>query len=930
MDAATLHMPRGWTHARTNARTHASRSAAQRGAAQRTSAAQQSSRAGRGAEGTAHRCLQASWGASSHHWRSSDTALFPRQVAFTCALYAPVPGCVYGGRADGAVVEWALRRRGSGGAEAQSQHAGSLLGAAHGGSVLCLVAVPREDAPNAAPLLLSGSTDRTLRLWDTVRAAQLAKAGGGRGAAAARRLLASAGQKTFSSNATSGVGDGACVQTLHGHGGSVTCAAVLATIRSARGLPVLATGSTDCTVRLWHAPADAADDGSGAVATTAKERTEPGGTTGRSAAVPWYEPLRTLCTLCPGCWVYSLAFGATGKVGDMGTLYVADSEGGVRCFLPSSSGRLAASADVSQTAEAPAGAASARGRRASVVQGAAVAVGGATIARGADASAVSFRASVTPAAEGSVSASVSSGPPLAFCRGSERAINRVVYYAEEALVLTLCADWKLRCHEARSGALRFCLENPHACCFTSAAVNAVRRELVLSDELGYLFLLNLDDEAIQLEEKATRGADEPALAAMLCPAPATPEAFQCGGTVDSSVAVLRPDRIDFWVIEREVDHHTLPGGHSGPVIALATGYAGGSGEGLSGMSTLALSPGKGGGGGGVGGGELRVFSAGLDNTLRQWDPYDMACVRVLTERRSEVACMTFVSSRGILATGHDDGCLRLWNVDTGSTINMREHANTVSAVIAAWLRPSEEMVVSGGFDGKVCVWDVRKRGAMRPHLVSWFDGGGRGTGGGSCEVLALLHDAAKQQLLVAGNDGVIRVFAVPSYELLGAHKGHSEAVTCLALDGNFVFSGSEDTSVGVWNSVSASYKGTRLKSLEGHSRAVTAVAVLPDSGVVLSASLDATLLAHDYSSGAVLSKWQHRDEFRCMAIKLDTLEVLVGTSSNDIVCFPLAKELITGTTVAAASTFDEADADETETVVMGRASRLSKHSEPSM
>ena len=111
---------------------------------------------------------------------------------------------------------------------------------------------------------------------------------------------------------------------------------------------------------------------------------------------------------------------------------------------------------------------------------------------------------------------------------------------------------------------------------------------------------------------------------------------------------------------------------------------------------------------------------------------------------------------------------------------------------------------------------------------------------------------------------------------------------------------------------------------------MTAVAVLPDSGVVLSASLDATLLAHDYSSGTVLSKWQHRDEFRCMAIKLDTLEVLVGTSSNDIVCFPLAKELITGTTVAAASTFDEADADETETVVMGRASRLSKHSEPSM
>jgi hypothetical protein len=27
-------------------------------------------------------------------------------------------------------------------------------------------------------------------------------------------------------------------------------------------------------------------------------------------------------------------------------------------------------------------------------------------------------------------------------------------------------------------------------------------------------------------------------------------------------------------------------------------------------------------------GQERIFSASLDNTIRQWDPYDLACIRV--------------------------------------------------------------------------------------------------------------------------------------------------------------------------------------------------------------------------------------------------------------------------------------------------------------
>jgi len=43
--------------------------------------------------------------------------------------------------------------------------------------------------------------------------------------------------------------------------------------------------------------------------------------------------------------------------------------------------------------------------------------------------------------------------------------------------------------------------------------------------------------------------------------------------------------------------------------------------------------------------------------------------------------MAYVSLSATLVTGHDDGSVRLWDLDTGSTINMKEpeagHSNTV-------------------------------------------------------------------------------------------------------------------------------------------------------------------------------------------------------------------------------------------------------------
>ena len=54
---------------------------------------------------------------------------------------------------------------------------------------------------------------------------------------------------------------------------------------------------------------------------------------------------------------------------------------------------------------------------------------------------------------------------------------------------------------------------------------------------------------------------------------------------------------------------------------------------------------------------------------------------------------------------------------------------------------------------------------------------------------------------------LLQVWSARLSELLGKHMGHVAPVTCLALDGNFLISGSEDCTVRLWDLVPASRCG---------------------------------------------------------------------------------------------------------------------------
>ena len=105
----------------------------------------------------------------------------------------------------------------------------------------------------------------------------------------------------------------------------------------------------------------------------------------------------------------------------------------------------------------------------------------------------------------------------------------------------------------------------------------------------------------------------------------------------------------------------------------------------------------------------------------------------------------------------------------------------------------------------------------------------------------------------------------PGGSLIRTFEGHSLRVTAVAmtLDGRRAVSASTDNTLKVWDLES----GRELRALEGHSKPVNSVAITPDGQIAVSASNDRTLRVWDLANGReLLTCHGHSDWVRSVAV----------------------------------------------------------------
>ncbi len=230
----------------------------------------------------------------------------------------------------------------------------------------------------------------------------------------------------------------------------------------------------------------------------------------------------------------------------------------------------------------------------------------------------------------------------------------------------------------------------------------------------------------------------------------------------------------------------------------------------------------------------RAVSTSYDRTLRIWDLESGQTVCTLEGNAERVDALAITpDGRHIVSASHDR-TLRLWDLENFQTVRTLEgHTKAVTAVA---ITPDGRLAVSASRDRDVATVGVgersNRRGVRRPY-------GTRHRYGGNTRRAA----APSRPHAIA----TLRVWDLESGQTVRTLEGHTKAVTAVAitLDGRRAVSASYDRALRVWDLET----GQTLRTLEGHKKAVTAVAVTPDGLRAVSGGWDRTLRVWDLESG---------------------------------------------------------------------------------
>lgn len=245
--------------------------------------------------------------------------------------------------------------------------------------------------------------------------------------------------------------------------------------------------------------------------------------------------------------------------------------------------------------------------------------------------------------------------------------------------------------------------------------------------------------------------------------------------------------------------------------------------------------------------------ASRDSLAAQWGQ-GQAVDRASTLRWSKriqgsVLALAFTPDGRVLASGHYDSVVRLWDVERGELLaELKGHTAEVHAVAFS---PDGRWLASAGRPGELRVWDWRQG---RPHAV---------IPGHTDVVLGLAFSPDGRRLASGGLDKAVRVwdFETGAEQLRFEHDDNVIAVA-FSPDGRRLLSTSADRSARVWDLESRK----EVLRLVGHGEKVEAGAFSSDGQRIMTAAGDRAVRFWDARSGQLTDVFRNSGDVSVAAI----------------------------------------------------------------
>ncbi|MBA4186500.1 MAG: hypothetical protein C0467_00635 [Planctomycetaceae bacterium] len=271
-----------------------------------------------------------------------------------------------------------------------------------------------------------------------------------------------------------------------------------------------------------------------------------------------------------------------------------------------------------------------------------------------------------------------------------------------------------------------------------------------------------------------------------------------------------------------------------------------------------------------------VFSCGRDGTARLTagpKPDGTAAgntstrLREYTGHTGAVTTLAVVPDGSLLVTGGEDKTVRVWEIGSGK--QLRSLQGHLGRVTASASRADGKQIASGSEDGAIRMWDLNA------------DDDHRALSEAADSLWAVAFSPDGKHVAAAGADKTIRVYNPETGKLEATLTGAKSPITSLAFlpDSNRLVAGGGDQVVVIWDVA----KEKAVKELPGHQSAVLSVAVSEDGKLVVSGSADKSVRGFDPESGKPTWTWNGRSAVCAVAIRKGNKYVAVGLADGSLV-----------------------------------------------
>jgi periodic tryptophan protein 2 len=260
-------------------------------------------------------------------------------------------------------------------------------------------------------------------------------------------------------------------------------------------------------------------------------------------------------------------------------------------------------------------------------------------------------------------------------------------------------------------------------------------------------------------------------------------------------------------------------------------------------------------------GEWLAFGSAQLGQLLVWEWQSETYVLKQQGHFHNINSLSYSPDGQLIATGGDDGKVKLWNSTTGFCfITFTDHTAPISAVSFS---ATGTVIISASLDGTVRAYDLVRYRNFRTL-----------TSPTPCQYISLAIDPSGDVVCAGSMDPFdISVWSLQTGRLLDVLSGHTGPVSSLSFNPaqSLLLSGSWDGSSRVWD---VFMRKASVESFE-HSTDVLAVAFRPDGREACVSTLDGQLNFWDVSTGSQKGVINGREDIRGGRLESD-----VRTSKN--------------------------------------------------